>query len=97
MNNRDVNSVWWIEAPDMGDGRRLNDFVLLQSQGVWFSYSFAARARQVSNYQFRAPKEWFAEAYTWYYDPDPRGRGMKLNDKDPVTKVWFDQNVQTMV
>ena len=44
VNNRDVNSVWWIEAPDMGDGRRFNDFVLLQSQGVWFSYSFTTRA-----------------------------------------------------
>ena len=90
-------SPWSLDPGDIGDGRRFDDFVLVQSQGTWFTYSFAARKRQVSNYQFRAPKEWFAEAYVWYYEPDPRGRGMKLNDKDHDTKVWFDNNVQTIV
>jgi hypothetical protein len=52
-----------------------------------------ARKRQVSNYQFRAPGEWFAEAYAAYYQPDPRGRGARLADADKPTKEWFDRNV----
>ena len=34
--------------------------------GRWVSYEFAARARGVSGYQFRAPGEWFAELYAAY-------------------------------
>jgi hypothetical protein len=59
----------------------------------WVRYEHAARARRVSEYQFSKPGEWFAEAYAWYYAPDDRGIGMKLNDKDPDTKQWFDANV----
>jgi hypothetical protein len=62
---------------------------------AWVRYKHQARTRMVSDYQFRSPGEWFAEVYAWYYAPDPRGKGMKLADKDLNTKEWFDRNVDT--
>lgn len=52
-----------------------------------FSYDAAARANQVSNYQFRAPAEWFAEAYSAFYAPDesPLGHGSALQGRDQTT------------
>jgi hypothetical protein len=35
-------------------------------RGVWWQYSLAARDTQVSNYQFNARAEWFAEVYTLF-------------------------------
>jgi hypothetical protein len=35
--------------------------------GRWFSYLVASRASGVSNYQWRAPPEWFAELYAYYH------------------------------
>jgi hypothetical protein len=61
--------------------------------GAWNSFLHEARSRQVSDYQFRAPAEWFAEAYAAYYAPDSRGRGARLGDADKATKTWFDHNV----
>lgn len=59
----------------------------------WVRYEHQARARKVSKYQFKYPQEWFAEAYKFYYAPDGRGRGAKLNDKDSNTKTYFDDYV----
>lgn len=68
-----------------------------QADGTkWTRYQQAATGRKVSMYQFRAPGEWFAECYAAYYEPDARGRGAKLNDRDSTTKTWFDKNVHTM-
>jgi len=62
----------------------------------WVSYSYEARKlRGLSDYQFRDPWEWFAEVYAFYYDPDPRGRGAKVADKDKNTKEYFDKHVHT--
>lgn len=36
-------------------------------KGKWTSYLQGARAKGVSQYQFRAPGEWFAELYALYY------------------------------
>lgn len=60
-----------------------------------FSYDTAARARQVSNYQFRAPAEWFAEAYAAYYQPDqtPQGYGSALQNRDATTFNYIQTNV----
>lgn len=60
-----------------------------------FSYDTAARARQVSNYQFRAPAEWFAEAYAAYYQPDgtPQGYGSALQGRDATTYGYIQANV----
>jgi hypothetical protein len=35
--------------------------------GDWFSYLVASRDKGVSNYQWRAPPEWFAELYAYYH------------------------------
>ena len=41
--------------------------------GQWYSYDSAAQAEGLTNYQFRAPGEWFAEAYAAFYvKPAPR-------------------------
>ncbi|WP_331715540.1 eCIS core domain-containing protein [Tessaracoccus coleopterorum] len=60
---------------------------------TWVRYDVAARARLLTAYQFRDEGEWFAEAYDFYYTPDSRGKGARLNDVDPNTKAWFDANV----
>jgi hypothetical protein len=60
----------------------------------WSSYAAEARDRKVSKYQFRAPGEWFAEAYAAYYEPNPH-KGAKLEQADPKTKAWFDKFVDT--
>ncbi|WP_437754011.1 hypothetical protein [Sorangium sp. So ce1389] len=41
---------------------------------AWVSYRADARNNAVSNYQFSTPKEWFAETYASYHDPDPAPR-----------------------
>ena len=43
----------------------------------WASYATESRDRSVSKYQFRAPQEWFAEAYATYYEPGMKSGGNK--------------------
>jgi hypothetical protein len=84
----------WFNARNGGE--HLGDHVYQESyENRWVRYRHEARSRKVSLYQFRDPGEWFAEAYEFYYRPDPRGRGAKLADKDPDTKKYFDTNVHT--
>ena len=54
-------------------------------EGTWVSYPASKRAAKVSNYQFRAPGEWFAELYALYYLD-------KLKDTHPDYK-WFKKEV----
>ncbi|MGI8683984.1 MAG: eCIS core domain-containing protein, partial [Acidimicrobiales bacterium] len=89
--NRGQNAPW-----DMKDGgvRLGTPARIVQESGTgdWTSYAFEARERAVSAYQFRAPAEWFAEAYVAYY----AGGETEVDDlskKDPKTKAWFDANV----
>jgi hypothetical protein len=85
---------WWAA----GGGIQVGKYVFHESYTStdWVRYQHAARGWKVSTYQFRAPGEWFAEAYAAYYEPDPRGVGSKLNDADPDTKKYFDKNVATL-
>lgn len=60
----------------------------------WVSYKKSALTRKVSTYQYRAPGEWFAEAYATYYEKDGDGKvGTILEGRDPSTKRWIDANV----
>jgi hypothetical protein len=64
----------------------------------WHSYDRNARERQVSNYQFQAPQEWFAEAYAAYYDPASTTPGDRLIQAgDTATKQYFDSAVHPFV
>ena len=63
--------------------------------GDWVRTKSSSWARKVSTYQFRAPGEWFAEAYAAYYEPAPT-KGAVLAERDPDTKRYFDRNVDTM-
>ena len=67
-------------------------------RGNYASFIKGARAAHgVSAYQFRAPGEWFAEAYAVYYsDPDTAPgtqMGTRLRTRDAGTADWFDTNV----
>jgi hypothetical protein len=88
------NNPWYREA---GGGPHLGDHIYEESYANdWNRYRHDTRGRKVSTYQYRAPGEWFAEAYAAYYEPDDRGRGAKLNDNDPATKTYFDTTVHTV-
>jgi hypothetical protein len=80
--------------PKMAFGGRI--FVNRDSLGA-FSYDEAATHRRVSTYQFYTPSEWFAEAYSAYYDPTV-ARGQRLIDVgDADTKRYFDEHVHPFV
>ena len=63
---------------------------------TWVSYSEQAyKNHRVSEYQFRAIQEWFAEAYAAFYTPvpDDEPKGKLLQDKLPHTHAWFKAHV----
>jgi hypothetical protein len=77
-------------------GVALNGRIYQESYEEWWtSYRAEARDRKVSNYQFRAPPEWFAEAYAVYYQPG-KPRGELLEGHDKATKKFFDSKVHTL-
>jgi hypothetical protein len=56
----------------------------------WVSYRAEARTNALSNYQFSTPGEWFAEAYTAYYNPeDPAPRSQLV----PEVREWFEEQL----
>ncbi|HET9621895.1 MAG TPA: hypothetical protein VFP84_11040 [Kofleriaceae bacterium] len=79
---------------DGGDDMTLGGRVYQESYAgqEWVSYKQAARAKKFSRYQFRAPGEWFAEAYATYYQP-PGEKGALMKGLDETTRKWFDAHV----
>lgn len=75
-------------------GVKLGDRIYHESYSwpQWVSYKQAARTKKFSRYQFRAPGEWFAEAYATYYQP-PGNKGALMAGLDDKTKAWFDAHV----
>jgi hypothetical protein len=64
--------------------------------GQWISYREEAwKQHRLSEYQFRAPQEWFAEAYSAFYTPVKPGqpKGIRLQEKLPETHKWFVAHV----
>ena len=89
-----MDNPWYRHAGGVNLGGR---HYMRSNDTKWNSYAVAARGRKVSEYQFRAPGEWFAEAYAAYYEPLPDGTcdHSTLNGIDPTTKRWFDANVDS--
>lgn len=82
----------WYKYPDTG-GIALGERIFQEAYpGDWWSYKQSTRSRKVSTYQYRAPGEWFAEAYAAYYTPSAN-KGDLLARVDAATKAWFDTNV----
>jgi hypothetical protein len=80
---RSDNNPWWkgaVCARIQIGGRVYQE---AYDDGRWRSYDYAARARGISGYQFRAPAEWFAELYAAYF-------GGKLKDSHPAMS-WLKQ------
>lgn len=89
------SSPWYGNKQGTVGNRRFH-----QSYGGNNYVSYLAESREkygVSAYQFRAPGEWFAEAYACYYSdhPDVNGKdpGTRLRTRDAATADWFDKNV----
>jgi hypothetical protein len=94
QKNTNANQPWMSDGGMVLGGRVFEESYDKQ----WNSYAHEARGRKVSNYQFRAPGEWFAESYAAYYEPvgDGQEKGQKLGSTDPKTKKFFDSVVDTM-
>ncbi len=91
-----LDTPWYSHA---GGGQELGGRIFQESYDSskkWVSYKQEARNRKVSLYQFRAPGEWFAEAYAAYYQPteeDGTTDHSVLGGIDSTSKQWFDKNV----
>ena len=88
-----VDKPWYQHS---GGGTALGGRIYQRSYDTrWTAYDQSARAKKVSKYQYRAPGEWFAEAYAAYYEPNADGTcdHHVLGNIDPITKTWFDNNV----
>ncbi|MCB9745981.1 MAG: hypothetical protein H6740_25625 [Alphaproteobacteria bacterium] len=55
----------------------------LSNSGAWYSYHHPCRLQGVTNYQFNAPGEWFAELYSFYF-------AGKLPDSHPAVKGFLE-------
>jgi hypothetical protein len=76
-----------------GLGLLVGDRIYLSDEDGWKSYLAAARARGVSDYQFKSQKEWFAEAYAAYYEPKKRHGVNVLESVDPETSEFIRTRV----
>ncbi len=89
-----MDNPWYNAA---GGGIDVGGRVYEESYGNdWNSYATASRGKKVSDYQHRAPGEWFAEVYATYYEPHDDGPGALLQGTDPVSRTWFDNNVHNL-
>lgn len=90
FSDKTPGNPWYRRADD--GGVDINGRIFQEAYaGEWWSYATSARSRKVSQYQFRSPFEWIAEAYNAYYAPPTRGQ--VLASRDAATKTWFDTNV----
>ena len=76
-NTLDPDSRTWIGEPTTQVGKH----VYRTGADGWVRYDADARDRKVSDYQFKSPGEWFAEAYAAYYALDTPGAGLSMDAK----------------
>ena len=74
MQIRDSESSPWNEMINGGDSRAYHEAY----PGIWFSYPVSERSKGISNYQFRAPAEWFAEQFAYF---------RQFKDKKPPASI----------
>jgi hypothetical protein len=84
---------------ELTDGDKLGPHAYLSGYlPRWSRYEHSARSKRfrsnADSYQFRAPGEWFAEAYSAYYGPDGRRLVAAVN---PEAKRYFDEVVDKLV
>lgn len=58
---------WKLGAAHAKDVAKMDGNCYTRDKKGWFKYSFAARAKGISKYQFNAPAEWFSELYAAFY------------------------------
>jgi hypothetical protein len=83
---------WKHAAPAIG-GRHYHE---TYTKRGWVSFDTKAfTTHRVSEYQFRAPGEWFAECYAAFYSPAEPGapKGSRLLQTMPKTHAWFVDHV----
>jgi hypothetical protein len=61
------NGLWDQGASGAGKYSIGNKVYQESSRAKWIAYDAGVRTRGISTYQFRAPGEWFAELYSFYY------------------------------
>jgi hypothetical protein len=62
------NSGLWDQGASAAGKWAIDNRVYQQAYSkTWVSYAVGVRPRGISQYQFRAPGEWFAELYAMYY------------------------------
>ena len=90
-----LNEPWEYHSDE--DGGVITDGKIYQQsyRKNLTSYDVSARDKKVSTYQFRSPYEWFAEAYTAFYEPVGAGEeeGQLLKDADEAAFNWFKTHV----
>jgi hypothetical protein len=95
-----LSDAFWIKKNPWSDGRlgfKVGDRTyVLGYRNAWASYKSATHSAKVSNYQFRAPAEWFAEAYAAYFDPSGGEQGALLAQTNPAAKKAFDRDIATV-
>jgi len=84
-NTLDPASRSWSGEPTTTVG----DHVYRKGSEGWQRYDADARDRKVSNYQFKSPGEWFAEAYAAYFALDTPGAGLSM---DSAAATWIQNN-----
>jgi hypothetical protein len=60
-----TTNLWDQPSADV-EGTAVGDTIYQQDRNLWWKYDKRARAKKVSDYQFRSPLEWFSEVYAVY-------------------------------
>jgi hypothetical protein len=58
---------WDLGAAHAKEVAKYDGNVYTNAKEGWFKYTFAARKKSISKYQFNTPAEWFSELYAAYY------------------------------